>query len=89
MPTQHPAIATFHLDYVWLRLFCEGRLDKVLIECKGCPDAQPLHNEKGDAICEGGIFILMALEIRPGHDTLPMACGCLMMLIIGSSSANR
>ena len=48
-----------------LRLFCEARLDKVLIEGKGRPDAQLLHNEKGDATREGVIFILMALERRP------------------------
>jgi hypothetical protein len=48
-----------------LRLFCEARLDEVPIECKGPPDAQLLHDEKGNAIREGVIFILMALEIRP------------------------
>jgi hypothetical protein len=46
-----------------LRLFCEARWDKVLIECKGCSDAQLLHHEKGDASREGVIFILMALAI--------------------------
>ena len=48
-----------------LWLFCEARLDKVLIEGKGRPDTQLLHDEKGDTICEGVIFVLMALEIRP------------------------
>jgi hypothetical protein len=48
-----------------LRLFCEARLDKMLIERKGPSDAQLLHDEKGDAICERVILVLMALEICP------------------------
>jgi len=40
-------------------------LDKVLIEGKDRLDAQLLHDKKGDAICEGVILVLMALEIRP------------------------
>jgi hypothetical protein len=48
-----------------LWLCCETRLDKVLIEGKGGTDAELLHHEEGDAIREGVIFIVMALEIRP------------------------
>ena len=48
-----------------LRLFCKARVDKVLIECKGCSDTQLLHDEEGDAVRERVIFILVALEIRP------------------------
>jgi hypothetical protein len=48
-----------------LRLFGEARLDKVLIERKSPLDAQLLHGKKGDAIREGVVLVLMALEIRP------------------------
>ena len=48
-----------------LRLFSETRLDKMLIEGKSPPDAQLLHDKEGDAIGEGIILVLMALEIRP------------------------
>jgi hypothetical protein len=47
-----------------LRLFCEARLDKMLIEGKGSPDAQLLPDEEGDTIRKGVILVLMALEIR-------------------------
>ena len=35
-----------------LRLFCEARLDKMLVECKGPLDTQLLHDKEGDTIRE-------------------------------------
>src|SRR5215813_189746 len=48
-----------------LWFFCEARLDKMLIECKSPLDAQLLHDKERDAIREGVVLVLMALEIRP------------------------
>jgi hypothetical protein len=48
-----------------LRLFGGARLDEMLIEGKGPLDAQLLHDKEGDAIREGGIFVLMPLEGCP------------------------
>jgi hypothetical protein len=48
-----------------LRLFYEARLDEMLIEGKGPPDVQLLHDNERDTVREGIILVLMALEIRP------------------------
>ena len=48
-----------------LRLFGETCLDKMLIECKGPLDTHLLHDNERDAIREGILLILMALEIGP------------------------